>query len=348
MNFLTFLASRGFAIFLLSVSIGFLILWNVYPSLYSRLLLIVPAFLFLSISFCTIKRTLARPVVREAGFWGSFVFHIGLLTVIAATSLGPFTRFWATVVLPQGLTVTLEEEEELVSINSTPLWKEIPFIFLRLDSHETYYENKWFPVDYAASLIIGIMEKDGYSQTKETLRINSPIRKNGYQFLYQHGSVAPLFILRGMKDDVIFNKFVPVANLTDQEDTFHIPAAGLTVYARFFPDMYKEGGRYGTRSKKLKNPAFGLKVTKKEDPFRDIWRGVLKKGEGAEFSGMTLEFADLKPVVTIQVSKDPTYYGIYAGWVLIVAGLLLRYSPVLARGKRVENSKGELREEVEI
>jgi cytochrome c biogenesis protein ResB len=347
MKLLSFLTSRGFAIFLLCISIGSLILWNINPDLYSPLFLIVPAFLFLSTSFCTLKRVFASDTQRDIRFWGSFVFHIGLLTVIAAAALGPITRFWATVVLPQGVMVNLENEQFAV-VHSTPALGRMPSIALSLDWHETRYAEGRFPVDYAVGLSIGLMDGEGYRQTDETIRVNSPIKKDGYQFMLNSRRFAPLFVLRDREGDVVFNRFVEVSNVTFQEDAFDIPEAGLTVYTRFFPDMYKEGGKYGTRSREPRNPAFGIKVTGKEDPFRDVWRGVLKKGERAEFNGMTLELADLKPVVIIQVAKDPTYYGIYAGWALIVMGLLVRYSPVFVQGKGVKNNEEEVREVLKV
>jgi cytochrome c biogenesis protein ResB len=347
MKYLSFINSRGFAIFLLLISLVLLILWNKNPDLYSRLFLVVPALIFLSISFCTLKRVLEGGRGRKTGFWGSVVFHIGLLTVIVATSLGPLTRFYATIILPQGITVNILDEE-FVGIHSTPVWGEVPFISLKLDWQETQYEDGRFPVDHAAGLSIGLMDGDGFRQTDETIRVNNPIRKEGYQFMLESGGLSPMFVLRDREANVHFKQFVNVSNLTGQEDTFEIPEGGLTVYTRFFPDIYKEGDNYGTRSREPKNPAFGIKVTTKKDPFTDIWRGVLKTGERAEFGGMTLEFKDLKPVVTLQVAKDPTYYGIYAGWALIVAGLLVRYVPVLVQGKEVKNNERKIGQGIRI
>lgn len=332
MKYLSFLTSIGFAVFLLCVSIGFLIIWNTYPEAYSPLFLLVPAFLFLSISFCTIKRAFSGTTRRNQAFWGSMVFHLGLLIVIAATSLGPLTRFWATVVLPQGVTVGLEDEQ-FATIHSTPALGETPLISLRLDWQETRYEEGRFRVDYAAALSIGLMDEEGYRQRKETIRVNSPVRDGGYQFMLDSGTLAPLFVLRDSNGEVVFERFVNVSNLPGREDSFKIPEAGLSVHTRFFPDMFREGESYGTRSMELKNPAFGLKVTDDADPFTDIWSGVLKEGERAEFKAMTLEFSGLKPVVTLQVMKDPTYWGIYAGWALIVAGLMVRHLPGERLGK---------------
>ena len=138
-----------------------------------------------------------------------------------------------------------------------------------------------------------------------------------------------MFVVAGKDGKIIFNRFARVSNNTSVEDTLAIPDTGIILRTRFFPDMFSEGGKYGTRSMELKNPAFGIKVSTKDDPLHDIWRGVLQKGAKAEFNGLTLEFAEMRPVVTVQVAKDPTYWGIFAGWLVIITGLLLRYAPIL-------------------
>ena len=260
--------------------------------------------------------------------WGSVIFHAGLLIIVAVVSLSPFTRFLATAVLPQGVMVSLADEK-FVSIDSAPTFGEIPFMFLMLDWQETSYKDGKFPVDYAAGLEIRLMESNAYISSDEVIRVNSPIRKNGYSFLLVSGSHAPLFVVAGKDGKIIFNRFARVSNNTSVEDTLAIPDTGIILRTRFFPDMFSEGGKYGTRSMELKNPAFGIKVSTKDDPLHDIWRGVLQKGAKAEFNGLTLEFAEMRPVVTVQVAKDPTYWGIFAGWLVIITGLLLRYAPIL-------------------
>lgn len=339
MKFLIFLTSRGFAIFLLAVSIGFLVFWNVY-GFYSPVFSIIPLFSFLSIALCLTKRIAAvAPTPRGAGragwnvkFSGSVIFHIGLLMIIAVVSLQPFVGFWATIVLPQGITVNTLGED-FVSIHSTPLVGEAPFIALRLDWQKKRYEDGLFPVDYAAGVRIVFMENNSLKGENTIIRINDPVWINGYQFLYNSGDLSPLFVLTGKNGTILHSQYAEVDNNTDKEDVIDIPAAGMSIYTRFFPDMFKEGGKYGTRSKNPDNPAFGIRLASKSEPFKDIWKGVLKPGEKAEFEGMTLELADLKPVVVLQIVKDPTYWGIYAGWLLIVAGLVIRYVPLLT-GKK--------------
>lgn len=313
--------------FLLVISAGILIIWRGNPQYFSPLFLVIPAFLFLSISFCIVKRILAQGGAWDAKFLGSFVFHLGLLMVIASTALGPLTRFWATVVLPQGMAINLEDKAFAI-IHSIPIGGATPFISLRLNSQETVYEEGRFPIDYNAKLTIGFIEQGNYIQTNEVIRVNGPIWKHGYQLLLATGGYSPLFVLKNNKGETLFSEFVNVSDKTDMEDKVEMSDANVVVYTRFFPDFYKQGNKYGSRSPYPRNPAFGLRITGKDDPFKDIWRGVLKNGEKAEFEGLTLEFADLKQVVTLQVMNDPTYYGIIAGWVLIVAGLMLRYTPL--------------------
>ncbi|MBI4972676.1 MAG: cytochrome c biogenesis protein ResB [Candidatus Omnitrophica bacterium] len=328
MKFIGFLTSRGFAIFLLSLSAGILIIWNRFPKIYSPVFLIIPACLFLSISFCIARRFKSAFLknVVDLRFLGSFVFHIGMLVVIASMSLGTMVRFDAGITLPQGMTVNMLNQD-FVNINSMPLRGEIPFISMRLDWQKNQYKDGWLPTDYAAGLKISYMQGNSFRTVDETIRINSPVKKNGYEFLLASGSLSPLFVLKDREGGILFNQFVNISNKTSAEDKFEIPERGLTVLTRFFPDMFKQGNKYSTLSKNPDNPAFGLRITAKQDPFKDIWKGVLKVGEKAEFNGMTLEFAELKPVVIIQIVKDPTYYGIVAGWALIVAGLAARYLP---------------------
>lgn len=328
MSISRFMTSRGFAVFLLILSIGLLVVRAKFREFYSTAYLVVPACLFLSISFCVARRFAAGERNR-----GSFVFHAGMLIVIAATAVGTFTRFDALAYLPQDIAINTEDDK-FVRRNAIPLGSEPPFFSLRLNKLDIRYEKDRFPVDYAAEVTIERVGEKGLEKGDEVIRVNAPLWFNGYQFLLIKGDFSPRFVLKDKNGKVHYDSFINVSNNTEIEDEYDIASEGLTLHTRFFPDIFFEGGKYGTLSRQVKNPAFGIRVVSKKDPFRDVWKEVLKPGEKAEFSGMTLEFADLKPVVTIQITKDPAYWGIYAGWLLIVAGLTIRYVPLLI-GKKV-------------
>ncbi|MBI3752737.1 MAG: cytochrome c biogenesis protein ResB [Deltaproteobacteria bacterium] len=337
MKFFRFLASRGFAVFLLVISTALLIIWNKYHGIYHPLFLVIPAFLFISISFCVGRRAAAADARRNVRFLGSMIFHTGMLVIIASASLSHLTRFFAAVVLPQGMQVGFDNKN-FSTIYEEPLGlKDRPFVNLRLDNYEAVYADERFPVKYSSDISIGIMEDNAYHTVKERIEINRPFHYNGYTLLLETARYSPRFILRDREGKALFDGFINLANMTENEDVFSIKEAGLTLYTRFFPDMFREGNKVGTRSPVLKNPAFGIKIVKRDNPFADIWKGVLKKGEAARFEDMTLEFADLKPYVVIQIVKDPTYWGIFTGWIFIIVGLVIRYAPVAQERMKVSS-----------
>ena len=337
MKFLNFLTSRGFAVFLLAVSIGLLVSWNKYPNLYSPIFLIIPACLFLSISLCIANRITACKLKRDIRFWGSTTFHIGMLVIVVATSLGYSIRFFAMIVLPQGVSVTLDDKSFVAVYEDRLHSGGRPFVNLKLNEFEVKYVDELFPVEYIADITIGIIDKDGYRNLTDKIRINKPFNYDGYNILFENSGYSPRFVLKDRDGGVIFNSYINLSNNIKSEDVFYIKEAGLTLYTRFFPDVFREGNKAGSRSPMTRNPAFGIKVVKRNSPFTDAWKGILKKGESARFDNMTLEFADLKPYVVVKVVKDPTYWGIFAGWLLIVGGLTVRYLPLEKVGRRKVN-----------
>jgi cytochrome c biogenesis protein ResB len=321
------LGSRGFAIALLVVSIVVLIFWRGNPDYYSPIFLVVPAFIFLSISVCIVKRLKDRPS-KDARFWGSFIFHIGMLAIIATTTFGTLTGFFGRTVLPEGVSVPLGNNDLSTITRSSLNPDETPFMTLRLDDFTMTYREERFPVRYAAAITFGILLKDNYRIINESVEINRPFDYEGYRFLLEDGGYSPRFILKTKDGKTLYDGFVRLSNETKREDVFELRGTDLIIQSRFFPDLYKKDGMVGTRSPVLKNPAFGIKVNrKKQDSGILIWKGVLKEGEEAEFAGMTLEFHELRPYVVLLVVNDPTTPWLLGGWVLVVAGLVIRYFP---------------------
>ena len=320
-------ASRGFAIFLLALSIAVLFVWSRVPEFYSPWLLLIPLALIVSLILCMIRR-IGAATNRDITLWGSMLFHLGMVVIIAAAVVGPLSRFHAIVVLPQGMDVDTADRE-LVNTMAAP-FAEIPqIVYLRLEHHHTEYSKGRFPIEYVAELVVGYME-DGVLRTEHvTLRVNEPAKIAGSQLLLVRGYMVPRFVLTDSHGNVLFNSLVRLSNVTAQQDSFQIDGAGLVLYTRFFPDVYRKGRTYRTLSAIPRDPAFGIKVAKKSKPFEDIWKGVLRVGEYGEFDGLRLEFAELKPVVEVEITEDPSYPLVFGGWIMVVFGLLIRYIPKL-------------------
>ena len=60
--------------------------------------------------FCVIRRFAERKKGRNISFYGSMIFHAGMLAWILSTALMPIIGFYASVALPEGLTVDVGNE----------------------------------------------------------------------------------------------------------------------------------------------------------------------------------------------------------------------------------------------
>lgn len=329
MNLIGFLASRGFAVFLLVVSVVLLAVWTRYPDLYSPLFQIVPAMLLLSLVICTVKRVKAGRQGTAVRFRGSIIFHAGMIIGVTTMFLSPLMRFGAKMHAIEGITTSLSDTESATVIERPVFRNRDPDISLTLNRYDAEYKEGRYPVDYSADVTVAFLEGDEYRKTDAKIRINGPLHIRGYQFLLENGGYTPLFVLTDKDGTETFKSFVRLLNVPNKEDSFEIEQAGLIVYTRFFPDMYREWGKFGTRSLVPKNPAFGIKIVRKGTFMQEVvFSGVLRPGESASFNGMTLTFEDLKSYVALVVVKDPIYYLVFLSWGIGIVGLLMRYLPL--------------------
>jgi cytochrome c biogenesis protein ResB len=331
MKIIDLLTSRGFAIFLLLISIGIL-LFRKYSGLYSELFLFVPLLLFISILLCLIKRIIKEGKGSGLHFYGSILFHLGMLVIIFGGSLGYLTRFNAVFVLPQGETISMDSELSTVLLSSefaTP-----PVMNIRLNSYKSTYEEGIYVVDHKAFLTIGYMDGAGFKTIDDVISINSTLWCGPYQLMLELLYQSPQFILTDSKGDVVFNENVKISNRPSWEDSFEIKQAGLTIHTRFFPDIVKDGTTFTSRSPELNNPAIGIRVVQKKNPFTDAASVVLKLGEDVAFDGYNLQFKELVPFVTIKIMRDPSYWVFIVGWLMLVLGLVIRYIPNEELGTR--------------
>ncbi|HHL40004.1 MAG TPA: hypothetical protein ENJ37_05815 [Deltaproteobacteria bacterium] len=328
MRVVDILVSRGFAVFLLAASLVLLVFMARRTGLYSPLFVLLPAFVFASLFFCTLRRYRARRR-RSVKFIGSLVFHGGLMAGVAVIFFAPLVRFSAYVEALEGMSVSADDGDYVTVLERPLVGPAAPFISFKLERFVIRYKDDVYPVDYTAYSRIAFLEGGEFRDVEVPIRINGPFRRGGYTFLLENGGYAGRFVLSDRSGAVLFDRYVKLARETAREDSFEAPEAGLVFYTRFFPDLYVKDGGVGTRSPYPRNPAFGIKAARRDDPFRDIFKGVLRVGESAGFDGLTLRLADIRAFAVIYVVRDPTYYWIFVSWTAIVAGLAMRYGPLL-------------------
>lgn len=314
-----FFLSRRVAIALLMLMAALLFVSTRYPELAvtsSPYFLILPAFIFISISLCTVDRFMKRGQ-KDIGFWGSMVFHAGLLTIISAAVVTRLTLFSGELLLAEGFPAPLGREG-FIKIWDEPIGGiRLPEGVIALEYFKSIYKGD-FPVDHEAKVRLemkgGTMEK--------TVRVNEPLMLDGLQYALNRYGFSSAFVVQSDKGEVLLDAFINLVIVDGGEDYFEVPGAGARVYVRFFPDfdMTKDGPV--SKSRLPNNPVVAVKVTTlgKESKYR-----LIKKGETAEVMGLRISFQDLRYWAHFLVSRDRGVPVFLAGFIVGVAGLMIRF-----------------------
>ena len=324
MKYIDFITSKGFAIFLLLVSLVLLIFFKFYPEYYTNWFLLLPFFIFFSISLSLYRRIKARRGRWSVNFVGSVVFHIGMLVVIASICVGGVSRYWVNIMLPRFLPVVVDGSAFATEF-SIPFMQEAPFIKMTLDWQDSTFEDIEFAVDHSAGLTIGLIEGNEYKETEETISINEPVWRNGFQFLLRGGGFVYLPYIEDEEGNQVYNEYRRANLDVITEDVITVENLGFEFHVRLFPDMIFEDGKYSSKSREVLNPALGVRIVDLAKPFEDHWKGIVRFDEKIDTGKYIFRFADVRPFISVEILKDPSYYGIIIGWLLIVIGLLMRY-----------------------
>lgn len=269
-----------------------------------------------------------RGIMGSRGFWGSIVFHLGMLFALLGFFLSLSLGFHRTLVLTEGYAMDLPEGFSGERLQDFPIKEAIMEGF-----KATYIEQ--FPVDYSMDLTFSTDQEE-----KARVKVNEPASVKGYRFVPMRYGFSPRFVMKRGGEDILDGYVTLVVMTPSQIDTFDVPGEGIKVSAQFFPDFYKEGLTPRTRSREPKNPVFFVEVKRGKEM---LGRGFLPINKEVFFAGYTLEFRDLKMWAMFDVSRDPGIPPITFGFILIVIGLIIR---LLWNEKAVWLSIGEGKIEV--
>lgn len=335
-----FLISRRFAIWILITSVVLLVLAIILPEpetvskterpfFYSIIqvlgihgitsspsFLILPIFIFLSTFLCTIDRFRKRRA-KDIGFWGSMVFHAGLLTVILAGVVSMLTLFSGEILLTEGFPASLGKEGFLKVWREPVFGVKIPEGRITLKGFKSIYQGN-FPVDHESRVSI---ERDG-TIAEATIKVNAPLLVNDIQYTLNRYGFSPAFVVEDEKGKILLDAFINLVVVGGVEDSFDIPEAGARVFVRFFPDfvMTKDGPI--TKSKLPNSPVVALKVGRDGRESKFI---LIKKGSKVEIMGLKFTFADLRYWNHFLVSRDKGRPVLAVGLFFLVSGLIIRF-----------------------
>lgn len=326
MKFFRFISSRLFAIILLIASVTYLLFWRAEEAFVDTWILVVPSLIVLSVLVCLIQRMMKTKIKGNYPFIGSIVFHIGLIVIIISFFVSPFFGFQTRIIAPLGLLVNVADDRFTIVIKESE-YSSMPFLTVNFKDQISTFDELDNLIDYTAFLDVGSFFYDKYEQKSYEVKVNTPIRIKNNQIMLVDNALSPLFKIEHKDKGVIYNDYLKIEGQFLDDMAVDLGDNGYKMKLRFFPHLIKNiDGTYSNKSRQMINPAFGVKFYTPEERFAYEWKGIMQAGDFFETENYIVTLIDIRRYLEVDVSHDPTYYPFFVGWVLLVFGLILRYS----------------------
>jgi cytochrome c biogenesis protein ResB len=172
----------------------------------------------------------------------------------------------------------------------------------------------------ATALYVDLLMKNG---EKRTININQPLKEGDTSYVVKNLGISPLFVLRDTDGNDVAGAYYKLAVLMKKTDIFKLGNYNVDVV--FYPDYTGRdnealnGGRF---SPVLRDPVFDMFVY---DDSGNAYSGIVRRGEPLMLDGMSLSFEEIPYWVEFYVRKDRGTAFIYAGFILGIVSLMLRF-----------------------
>lgn len=267
----------------------------------------------------------ARGVRHSAGYWGSAVFHGGLLLVILGGLVTVSTRTWGSFGVMEGDRFHDRREDYVV-------YKRGPLVGEKHGQFEVYLEKVELQLnpenklhDYGARVRV---TGPGGESREAFIDGPNPLAFVGRIFYKQLFGYSPALILTFPEGQEISRFYVNIdTDLRSGDNIFYqgdfaIPRTPYQARAAFIPDLDAGSFPPRTRSDSPVNPALYLEVSREGEK---VYRGVVGLGGSAEFDGVRLQFHHLKKWYGFSVVQDRGMAVVFTAFGVMVLGLFLTY-----------------------
>ena len=247
----------------------------------------------------------------RSGFWGSIVFHVGLLGCFLAGPATYLTGVHGELVLTEGVPLSLREGVAAGRAGTA----EFPEATVSVHDLRGVYFKGRFKSDFGGVLKV----QDAKGGGDLPFEVNRPVEYQGLQFSLHQFGYAPRLVLQpaaGAPLDLYLNLRHP-----KEGDQFEL-GEGVRALVLFFPDFIREGGKIGSRSEEPVNPVTMVRLYRGE---QEIGKGLFKPGESAQLGGFRVSVPEYRRWVNLVVTRDAGVPFALFGFVVCVAGLLVRF-----------------------
>lgn len=246
----------------------------------------------------------------DAGFWGSVVFHVGILLCFLAAPISAKSTFRGKFLITEGIPLALKQG--FVHHEGRPL-ETLPDTVVLVSELQGQYAQGRFEYYFGGKLWIGGQE--------HPFEVNRPVRYQGYQLSLHEFGHSPQVVIR-RDGQVVFDYFLNIRN-PGEGDYFDVASEGLRLFVMFFPDFYRQGNIVGTRSADLRNPVLMVKFLKDGE---ELYKGLIRLGGAEEVGPYQVGFPELRQWAGFVVVKEWGVPVLWAGFLVGVGGLFLRFA----------------------
>jgi cytochrome c biogenesis protein len=251
------------------------------------------------------------------GFWGSVVFHIGLVVCFIVAPVSALTVFRGEFLITEGITMPLRDG--FVSHEGKAL-SSLPDTDITVYDAAGEYAKGRYKVQFGGVMRAGNREFP--------FSVNNPVTVEGYQFSLGKFGFSPGIVLE-KEGSVLFDYFLNLRH-SGSGDYFDLPSEGLTLFVLLFPDFIREGNKIGSRSKDPNNPVCLIKLLRGKE---EVAKGLVEPGEEARVGDYLVRFTELRNWVGFVVVREWGVYVLALGMATGILGLLVRF---LSNERRLE------------
>ncbi|MFH5837171.1 cytochrome c biogenesis protein ResB [Proteiniclasticum sp. C24MP] len=237
-------------------------------------------------------------VRRRAGYFGSFIVHLGLLVVIVAFAAGKIWGYETYVRGIPGDELFMEDTEYHMDLND-----------FDIEYRSDYSIHQYIStVDYKSS--------EGEILKSEEISVNDPMRVKGYK-VYQSGTGWMMNIIVNKEEEEIRReRFYQSGILFLEEENLAIE------FRNFYPDFLLSDGKIYTRTPFLNNPRYLFTLYENGE---SVYMNVASIGETVTYKGISFQAFEPRLYTVLQVVKDPGAIFAGIGGVMMLLGLLLTF-----------------------
>lgn len=268
----------------------------------------------LNLGICTFRRFgfAIRSTTKRVSAFGSPVLHVGLCVILFGAILSLFTGRKLYYEIPVG-------ESAEIGVRSETFKMTVEDFTIEL------YEDNVTPKQYRTAL--SFEDEDGTVSRDETY-VNGPVKHKGVTILQQaYGWMIDATVSTGTTSRTLHVKDGA------SEELFGKGANDYTLTFHFFPDYDEEKGIDAVPGTVDTNPHI-LWILNKGD--ETVTASVAKLNETQTImEPLTVTFDAYGRYTGLQAKYDPGIPVIFAGFFLVLAGLILRY----VFGKRTEKEE---------